>query len=561
MTAITRHFVTVDGRWGTRQVHYRRAGQGPAVLALHQSPQSSRDLLPVLEAWRTHFTLIAPDTPGYGQSDPLGRAALTMADFAAATLEFADAVGLRRFGVYGYHTGASIGLMLAASHPERVAALAAQGLVRLTAEELRDILAHYLPPFVPSWDGAHLAWAWARMREQTIFFPWYERTRAARLPFDVPSPERLQAGLLDMLRTGAGYAVAYRAAFESRPQDVLPRLAVPLLVTAAADDPLHEHLARLQDLPPDAATRGAPTHADALAQCLHHLLAHRADPAPAPVATRPVPGRPWRQMLRTATGEVSVCASVEGREAPVLLVHDAGGSSVTVERLVAPLLGTHPFVAPDLPGHGESAGPRRPAGPTLADCAESVHAVLNGFALNRVVLAGAGAGAWVALEATRRGLQPPVRLVLLDVPWLDAPRIEAFQTRGLPSLAPLPHGGHLLEAWHMLRDARLFFPWFEPAHRNALDGTPELDPERIQLELTELLKAEGAWQNLASEALAYDARRALQGLGATAVLGASAGRGWIEPTRAAAALAPGLRFVACPADPARILPTLLVQQA
>lgn len=203
---VSRHFVTIDGRWGPRQVHYRRAGAGPAVLLLHQSPQSSREMVDLMRRWALHFTLIAPDTPGYGSSDPLGPAIVPIADFAAATLEFADAIGIRRFGVYGYHTGASVGAWLAAANAERVSALAANGLVQLTDAERSNILGKYLPPLVPSWDGSHLAWLWARVREQTVFFPWHERSAATRMDFDMPEPNRLHASLMEFLRAGDHYA-------------------------------------------------------------------------------------------------------------------------------------------------------------------------------------------------------------------------------------------------------------------------------------------------------------------------------------------------------------------
>ena len=93
--AVTRHFVTIDGRWGPRQVHYRRAGQGPVVVLLHQSPQSSREFIPLMQRWALHFTLIAPDTPGYGQSDPLGPATVGIDMLATALGECIDALGLR----------------------------------------------------------------------------------------------------------------------------------------------------------------------------------------------------------------------------------------------------------------------------------------------------------------------------------------------------------------------------------------------------------------------------------------------------------------------------------
>ena len=64
----TRHFANVSGR----QIHYRRIGTGPAVMALHGSPQSSRALDAVGQALAAKgLSVIAPDTPGNGLSAPL----------------------------------------------------------------------------------------------------------------------------------------------------------------------------------------------------------------------------------------------------------------------------------------------------------------------------------------------------------------------------------------------------------------------------------------------------------------------------------------------------------
>ena len=249
-SVLQRHFITLRGRYGPRQVHYRRGGKGPVVLLLHQSPQSSREMEPLIAAWGQTFTLIAPDSPGYGYSQPLQRAgrpvaAATIDDFAAATVEFADALGIGRFGIYGFHTGASIGVALAQAFPARVTAVAANGLVVLTEDERAAILRDYLPPLVPRWDGGHLAWLWARMREQTIFFPWHDRRAATRMNFPVPAADRLQQGVDEFLAAGDQYHVAYAAAFADRAELRLPALHVPLLVTAAARDPLAGHLARI----------------------------------------------------------------------------------------------------------------------------------------------------------------------------------------------------------------------------------------------------------------------------------------------------------------------------
>ena len=56
---------------GERRVHFRAAGGGPPVVLLHQSPRSSAELVPLMQVLARHFRVIAPDTPGYGQSDPV----------------------------------------------------------------------------------------------------------------------------------------------------------------------------------------------------------------------------------------------------------------------------------------------------------------------------------------------------------------------------------------------------------------------------------------------------------------------------------------------------------
>ena len=49
--------------YGERRVMVRRAGSGPPVVLLHESPRSSAAFIPMIEALAERFTVIAPDTP------------------------------------------------------------------------------------------------------------------------------------------------------------------------------------------------------------------------------------------------------------------------------------------------------------------------------------------------------------------------------------------------------------------------------------------------------------------------------------------------------------------
>ncbi|MDE5443874.1 alpha/beta fold hydrolase [Bradyrhizobium sp. CSA207] len=117
---------TVDGI----KTFYREAGPkgAPVVLLLHGFPTSShmfRNLIPEL-ADRYH--VIAPDYPGYGQSDMPDRTkfAYTFDRFGELVDGLLDQLGVRNFAMYVMDYGAPVGWRLALKHPERVTALIVQ---------------------------------------------------------------------------------------------------------------------------------------------------------------------------------------------------------------------------------------------------------------------------------------------------------------------------------------------------------------------------------------------------------------------------------------------------
>lgn len=546
-----RQFVTVNGRWGQRQVHYRSGGTGPLLLMLHQSPQSSRELLPLMQAWSGSFTVVAPDSPGYGLSDPLGVDVAKLGDFADATVEFLDALGVARFSIYGFHTGGMIGIALAESYPDRVLALACNGVAVPTGPELSEILAAYLPRLEPRWDGGHLAWLWARLREQTIFFPWHKRSAASRMSFPMPPPERLQAGVLEFLRAADHYHVGYRAAFTYPVAEAVRTLQVPVLLTAAARDPLYPHLARIKAPARSVLISPSATPEEALNRCLTHLSTHLGDP----VQLQPHNSRPdhpclWHQVVNVAGAAVQLLRGGRGGR-PVLLLHEAGGSTRTVQALAESIAEQHEVLALDLPGHGESDLPIPAGVNAVAAAADAVIAVLEMLGMPPLDVIGVEAGGVVALEVARRMPSRLRRIILLDPPACEPELAAAICTQGLPSLAPDWHGGHLSRCWHMQRDARLYFPWFRRDAEGMLAGEPALDEREIQLEVTERLKAEGAWQRLLADVLSQDLAAAIAAVSAEVVLASLATSPWQQRV-ATLATDTGFRLLVLPTGfPAR----------
>lgn len=122
MTNISYRHIDVDGL----KIFYREAGQvgAPKLLLLHGFPSSShmfRDLIPLLA---DRFHIIAPDLPGFGQSDD---PKVNSFDSIADTIDrFTDIVGFDRYAVYVFDYGAPTGFRLAVRHPERITAIISQ---------------------------------------------------------------------------------------------------------------------------------------------------------------------------------------------------------------------------------------------------------------------------------------------------------------------------------------------------------------------------------------------------------------------------------------------------
>ena len=109
---------------------YREAGnpENPSLLLLHGFPTSSHMFRNLIPALADRYHVIAPDYPGYGNSDAPSVDAFTYTfDNVAKLIErFTESIGLDTYSLYLMDYGAPIGFRLATAHPERVQALIIQ---------------------------------------------------------------------------------------------------------------------------------------------------------------------------------------------------------------------------------------------------------------------------------------------------------------------------------------------------------------------------------------------------------------------------------------------------
>jgi pimeloyl-ACP methyl ester carboxylesterase len=217
----------LPGRWG--QLHLRVAGApGPKrpLLLLHPTPKSGWIYEPLMPALAAGRIVIAPDTPGYGASDPPPEPP-SIDDYAhvmlavVSQLQSIGRIGPGPVDVLGYHTGALIAVAMAALAPAQVANLVLVSLAAYPADlraRKRAALADWP---VPRDDGSHLNAMWSQI---------------GALSDPRMDADWKHASLTENMRSGSrapwGYDAVYRHDFQS----ALEQMRHPVLILNPEDD-------------------------------------------------------------------------------------------------------------------------------------------------------------------------------------------------------------------------------------------------------------------------------------------------------------------------------------
>jgi len=108
------------------RIRFVEAGEGPTLLLVHGYLASHVTWEDALGPLAERFRVIAPDLPGFGESEKPSpsRFPYTFDAFAESLVDLIAALGLTRVSVCGHALGGAVALVMAADHPDVVDRLA-----------------------------------------------------------------------------------------------------------------------------------------------------------------------------------------------------------------------------------------------------------------------------------------------------------------------------------------------------------------------------------------------------------------------------------------------------
>jgi hypothetical protein len=165
----------------------------------------------------------------------------------------------------------------------------------------------------------------------------------------------------------------------------------------------------------------------------------------------------------------------------VLLAPQPGGlASLTTE--LADIAPHWPVIGIEAPAQSDS---QTPDPESVETAAEWILAALAGLGCRPQLLVGVRGSCTIAVEI---GRQSQIPVALLDPPLLPAAKRSAFLADYPVSIEPRHDGGHVLATWNLLRDERLWSPWFDRRRASALPQVIGLGAEELHGRAVDLLK-------------------------------------------------------------------------
>ena len=193
---------------------------------------------------------------------------------------------------------------------------------------------------------------------------------------------------------------------------------------------------------------------------------------------------------------------------PLIMFHASPGSSYSVMPLMAELGKARRVIAIDTLGNGDSAAPRGEA-PDIAYFADAHGRAIKSMGIDSADIYGTHTGAAICIEVAIAYPKLVKQIIMDGISLFDSKTKDTLMGGGhAPEIKADLAGTQLLQIWTMVRDAHLFWPWWNRVNeRRRNRALPSAD--QLHEEVLELLKAWRTYHKSYRAALLHPRRERL----------------------------------------------------
>ena len=238
MSAIEKNYIPINNT----QLCYRKLGEGPVIFLLHPSPRTGAMMEPLMLLLSSRFTVIAPDTPGYGESQQPAQQLELMDDYAYFIEALRNHLHAEKIYLYGSASGAQLAIAYSLSYPKNIVQLYLDNSAHFDEAMRHEILQNYFIDISTRPDNSHITKLYAHVKASCLFFPWYVQSEENRIANKLPPDTVIDAIVRDYLNAGPNYARAYRAAFLHERAEKVQALKVPTIIFRWKGSPILKHI-------------------------------------------------------------------------------------------------------------------------------------------------------------------------------------------------------------------------------------------------------------------------------------------------------------------------------
>jgi pimeloyl-ACP methyl ester carboxylesterase len=202
----------------------------------------------------------------------LGKGDLSVDLWARQVRSAASALNYDQVNVLAIGTAAATATELALLFPEVVKTIVFQSPPTFPAAMRAELIERYPVEASPAWDGSHLTRVWHHMRDQELWWPWFDKKAAsARTHKLATDPWLLTRRVRESLMQPGNYAGVWKAILQYPLLENMSRIACKANVASVAGDLFERWVGGACGVLNEKKPMSLPEKIDARARALHSM--------------------------------------------------------------------------------------------------------------------------------------------------------------------------------------------------------------------------------------------------------------------------------------------------